>query len=113
MTTLMTTDGTRIHHRVEGTGEPAMVFVPGWCSNLTHWSDETRDGSSCPIPRAPPVTSATSSGKRPIAVLPAAGTILAAAVSGGHVGGAGRPVSTTRVRRVYDMRLMMRTGLVG
>ena len=46
MTTLMTTDGTRIHHRVEGTGEPAMVFVPGWCSNLTHWRDETRDCSS-------------------------------------------------------------------
>jgi len=30
-------DGTRLRVRVGGTGDPAIVFVHGWCSNLTHW----------------------------------------------------------------------------
>jgi len=34
---MTTDDGTGIHYRVSGRGAPAMVFVHGWCSNLTHW----------------------------------------------------------------------------
>jgi pimeloyl-ACP methyl ester carboxylesterase/AcrR family transcriptional regulator len=31
-------DGTRIAYRVGGEGTPALLFVHGWCSNLTHWN---------------------------------------------------------------------------
>jgi len=32
-----TDDGVRIHYEVQGDGEPALVLVHGWCSNLRHW----------------------------------------------------------------------------
>ena len=38
----MTEDGVRIHYRLAGAGEPALVFVHGWCSNLTHWDAQVR-----------------------------------------------------------------------
>lgn len=31
-------DGTKIAYRTGGRGGPALVFVHGWCSNLTHWA---------------------------------------------------------------------------
>jgi pimeloyl-ACP methyl ester carboxylesterase len=34
---LITGDGTMIAYRTGGRGGPALVFVHGWCSNLTHW----------------------------------------------------------------------------
>jgi pimeloyl-ACP methyl ester carboxylesterase len=42
MTTLTTPDGTRLCYRVRGSGRPALVFVHGWCSNLTHWNAQIR-----------------------------------------------------------------------
>jgi len=36
------TDGTRLHYEVHGDGDPAMVFVHGWCSNLRHWNAQVR-----------------------------------------------------------------------
>lgn len=36
-----TDDGTRIHYQVAGRGTPALVFVHGWCSNLSHWDAQT------------------------------------------------------------------------
>jgi pimeloyl-ACP methyl ester carboxylesterase len=36
-----TADGIRIHFRVAGAGKPPLVFVHGWCSNLTHWDAQT------------------------------------------------------------------------
>ncbi len=35
-----TSDGARIHYRLEGkrsSREPVLVFIHGWCSNLEHW----------------------------------------------------------------------------
>jgi pimeloyl-ACP methyl ester carboxylesterase len=40
--TLTTTDGTRIAYRAGGRGGPTLVFVHGWCSNLTHWDAQLR-----------------------------------------------------------------------
>ncbi|MEX2447087.1 MAG: alpha/beta fold hydrolase [Dehalococcoidia bacterium] len=34
-------DGVRLHYRAAGRarrGQPALVFVHGWCSNLEHWA---------------------------------------------------------------------------
>jgi pimeloyl-ACP methyl ester carboxylesterase len=35
-----TDDGARINYVVEGEGEPTLVFVHGWCSNLRHWDPQ-------------------------------------------------------------------------
>ena len=35
-------DGVRIHYRMVGAGEPPLVFVHGWCSNLIHWDAQVR-----------------------------------------------------------------------
>ncbi len=34
-----TTDGAELHYKVEGTerGNPPLIFIHGWCSNLNHW----------------------------------------------------------------------------
>lgn len=32
-----TSDGARLHYQVSGRGDPALVLVHGWCSNLEHW----------------------------------------------------------------------------
>jgi pimeloyl-ACP methyl ester carboxylesterase len=42
MATLVTNDGTKIFYTIRGAGSPALVFIHGWCSNLTHWSAQTR-----------------------------------------------------------------------
>ena len=44
--TLTTRDGTRIVYRTGGRGGPALVFVHGWCSNLTHWSAQLQHFAS-------------------------------------------------------------------
>ncbi|MDH3706822.1 MAG: alpha/beta hydrolase [Acidimicrobiia bacterium] len=38
MATFTTADRTRLHHVDRGSGEPVVVFVHGWCSNLDTWS---------------------------------------------------------------------------
>src|SRR5262245_13527393 len=40
MPELTTDDGARIYYEVEGAGDPALVFVHGWCSNLRHWDPQ-------------------------------------------------------------------------
>jgi pimeloyl-ACP methyl ester carboxylesterase len=37
-----TRDGARLHYRTQGDGAPAMIFVHGWCSNLSHWDFQAR-----------------------------------------------------------------------
>jgi pimeloyl-ACP methyl ester carboxylesterase len=32
-----TQDGARLHYQEIGRGDPTLVFVHGWCSNLDHW----------------------------------------------------------------------------
>lgn len=34
---LTTADGTRLRYRIDGRGKPPLVFIHGWCSNLTHF----------------------------------------------------------------------------
>jgi pimeloyl-ACP methyl ester carboxylesterase/AcrR family transcriptional regulator len=36
--TVRVDDGTNIAYRIGGRGTPALLFVHGWCSNLTHWA---------------------------------------------------------------------------
>lgn len=35
-----TDDGARIYYEIGGDGEPTLVFVHGWCSNLRHWDPQ-------------------------------------------------------------------------
>ncbi len=39
MPTFRTEDGAELHYKVEGQdrGNPELVFIHGWCSNLNHW----------------------------------------------------------------------------
>jgi pimeloyl-ACP methyl ester carboxylesterase len=40
-----TSDGARLHYRLDGTLEshhPALLFIHGWCSNLGHWSPQVK-----------------------------------------------------------------------
>jgi pimeloyl-ACP methyl ester carboxylesterase len=39
-------DGARLEYVVEGEGEPAIVFVHGWCSNLRHWDPQAEHFAS-------------------------------------------------------------------
>jgi sigma-B regulation protein RsbQ len=41
-----TDDGARIYYEIEGDGEPALVFVHGWCSNLRHWDPQAEHFSN-------------------------------------------------------------------
>ncbi len=34
---LVTSDGATLHYVVGGAGDPAIVFVHGWCSRASHW----------------------------------------------------------------------------
>ncbi len=38
MPTFRTEDGAELYYNVEGTerGNPPLIFIHGWCSNLTH-----------------------------------------------------------------------------
>jgi len=42
MPTFMTEDGAELHYKVEGNerGNPPLIFIHGWCSNLTHWEQQ-------------------------------------------------------------------------
>jgi pimeloyl-ACP methyl ester carboxylesterase len=37
---LTTSDGARLHYQVGGKGDPPLVLVHGWCSNLEHWAQQ-------------------------------------------------------------------------
>jgi pimeloyl-ACP methyl ester carboxylesterase len=41
-----TDDGAQIYYETEGEGEPTIVFVHGWCSNLRHWDLQAQHFSS-------------------------------------------------------------------
>jgi pimeloyl-ACP methyl ester carboxylesterase len=34
------TDGVSIHYQVQGKGRPALVFIHGWCCDLTYWEKQ-------------------------------------------------------------------------
>ncbi len=40
MPTAVMNDGATLHYEVEGSGEPALAFLHGWCSNLRHWQPQ-------------------------------------------------------------------------
>ena len=42
MPTFMTEDGAELSYKVEGNerGNPPLIFIHGWCSNLTHWQQQ-------------------------------------------------------------------------
>jgi pimeloyl-ACP methyl ester carboxylesterase len=42
MPTFMTEDGAELYYKVEGKeqGNPPLIFIHGWCSNLTHWEHQ-------------------------------------------------------------------------
>lgn len=44
MPTFTTEDGAELYYQVEGTerGNPPLLFIHGWCSNLTHWEQQVR-----------------------------------------------------------------------
>src|SRR5215813_1286705 len=44
MATLRTEDGAELYYKVEGTerGNPPLIFIHGWCSNLNHWDRQVR-----------------------------------------------------------------------
>jgi len=44
MPTFMTEDGAELHYKVEGNerGNPPLIFIHGWCSNLNHWEQQIR-----------------------------------------------------------------------
>src|SRR3954447_11830020 len=42
MPTFITDDGAQIEYEIEGTGEPILLFVHGWCSNLRHWDPQAQ-----------------------------------------------------------------------
>lgn len=33
-----TSDNQKLHYQISGNGNPALIFIHGWCSNLTHWA---------------------------------------------------------------------------
>ena len=41
-----TDDGALIYYELEGAGEPTLVFVHGWCSNLRHWDPQAEHFST-------------------------------------------------------------------
>ena len=45
MPTFRTEDGAELYYKVEGTerGNPPLIFIHGWCSNLTHWEQQVSD----------------------------------------------------------------------
>jgi pimeloyl-ACP methyl ester carboxylesterase len=44
MPTFRTEDGAELYYQVEGKerGNPPLVFIHGWCSNLNHWEQQVR-----------------------------------------------------------------------
>ena len=42
MPTFRTDDGAELHYKVEGhdRGNPDLIFIHGWCSNLNHWEEQ-------------------------------------------------------------------------
>lgn len=44
MPTFMTEDGAKLYYQVEGAerGNPPLIFIHGWCSNLNHWEQQVR-----------------------------------------------------------------------
>jgi pimeloyl-ACP methyl ester carboxylesterase len=42
MPTFKTEDGAELHYKVEGNerGNPPLIFIHGWCSNLNHWESQ-------------------------------------------------------------------------
>jgi pimeloyl-ACP methyl ester carboxylesterase len=44
MPTFRTEDGAELYYKVEGNerGNPPLIFIHGWCSNLTHWEQQVR-----------------------------------------------------------------------
>lgn len=96
-----TDDGVRIHYEVQDGGEPALVFLHGWCSNLRHWDAQVeyfaprhrvlavdRRGhgkSDVPAPTSGGYT-ASRHGTDLAEVMDATGTTRAVVV--GHAGGA-------------------------
>lgn len=44
MPTFMTEDGAELYYKVEGNerGNPPLIFIHGWCSNLNHWEQQIR-----------------------------------------------------------------------
>ena len=42
MPTYRTEDGAELHYKVEGKdcGNPGLIFIHGWCSNLNHWEEQ-------------------------------------------------------------------------
>jgi len=44
MPTFRTDDGAELHYKVEGNerGNPPLIFIHGWCSNLNHWEQQVR-----------------------------------------------------------------------
>jgi pimeloyl-ACP methyl ester carboxylesterase len=42
MPTFKTEDGAELYYKVEGTerGNPPLIFIHGWCSNLNHWEHQ-------------------------------------------------------------------------
>ena len=42
MPTFRTEDGAELHYKVEGKdrGNPDLIFIHGWCSNLNHWEEQ-------------------------------------------------------------------------
>jgi pimeloyl-ACP methyl ester carboxylesterase len=37
-----TEDGTRLNYAVAGSGDPPLLYIHGWCSNLRHWNHQVR-----------------------------------------------------------------------
>ncbi|MGE0824581.1 MAG: alpha/beta fold hydrolase [Candidatus Binatia bacterium] len=44
MPTFRTADGAELYYKVEGNerGNPSLIFIHGWCSNLNHWEQQVR-----------------------------------------------------------------------
>jgi pimeloyl-ACP methyl ester carboxylesterase len=44
MATFITADGAELYYKVEGNerGNPPLIFIHGWCSNLNHWEQQVR-----------------------------------------------------------------------
>lgn len=42
MAVLQMDDGVDIHYEAEGAGDPPLILIHGWCSNLRHWDAQAR-----------------------------------------------------------------------
>src|SRR5215470_15328575 len=44
MPTFMTEVGAELYYKIEGNerGNPPLIFIHGWCSNLNHWEQQVR-----------------------------------------------------------------------